>query len=215
MDSKSSIDSSIYELFEFKPRKGDIKKMEIVLAAIECIATIGFEKTTYEAIAQRIGTRRAHVAYHFKDKENIFEACIKFIMARYQQTSIKHIEAAKDGLEMLVNYTEAPFIWAEENPHQLSVMLLFYYLCTVDDKYQEIHADIRAAGAQRIEFILTAKLSKKIPAKQARPMAKTTQNLVSGAIMDVTTTKNTSLKKAKQQVKEQVMKLITNSTQSL
>jgi AcrR family transcriptional regulator len=140
MDSKSSIDSSIYELFEFKPRKGDIKKMEIVLAAIECIATIGFEKTTYEAIAQRIGTRRAHVAYHFKDKENIFEACIKFIMARYQQTSIKHIEAAKDGLEMLVNYTEAPFIWAEENPHQLSVMLLFYYLCTVDDKYQEIHA---------------------------------------------------------------------------
>jgi AcrR family transcriptional regulator len=209
METAPSIDSSIYELFEFKPRKGDLKKMEIVLAAIKCIATIGFEKTTYEAIAKRIGTRRAHVAYHFKDKENIFEACIKFIMASYQQTSIKHIETAKDGLEMLVNYTEAPFIWAEENPHQLSVMLLFYYLCTVDEKYQELHANIRATGAQRIEFILTKRLTKNIPLKEARPMAKSIQNLVSGAIMDVTTTKNKSLKAAKQQVKEQVLKLIT------
>jgi AcrR family transcriptional regulator len=208
METALPIDSSIYELFEFKPRKGDLKKMEIVLAAIECIATIGFEKTTYEAIAKKIGTRRAHVAYHFKDKENIFEACIKFIMASYQQTSIKHIEAAKDGLEMLVNYTEAPFMWAEENPNQLSVMLLFYYLCTVDEKYQELHADIRAAGAQRIEYILTTRLSTKIALKEARPMAKSIQNLVSGAIMDVTTTRNKSLKQAKQQVKEQVLKLI-------
>lgn len=209
MNGLTNADSHIYELFEFKPRKGDLKKMEIVLAAIECIATIGFEKTTYEAIAKKIGTRRAHVAYHFKDKADIFEACIKFIMANYQQTSIKKIEAAKDGLEMLVNYAEAPFEWAEKNPEQLSVMLLFYYLCTVDESYKELHENIRRNGAERIQYILTNKLTKKIPVKEAAPMAKTIQNLVSGSIMDVTTTGNKTLKKAKQEVKEQVLKLIS------
>lgn len=212
MESNSEIDSSIYELFEFKPRKGDLKKMEIILAAIDCIATIGFEKTTYEAIAKRIGTRRAHVAYHFKDKSDIFEACIKFINASYQQTSLQKLEQAeakKDGLQMLVNYLEAPFIWAEENPKQLSVMLLFYYLCTVEDKYRELHFNIRAAGAERIQYILTNKLTKKIPPKDAAPLAKHIQNLLSGAIMDVTTTGNKTLQKAKQEVKEQVLKLIS------
>lgn len=209
MNGLTDTNSSIYELFEFKPRKGDLKKMEIILAAIECIATIGFEKTTYEAIAKKIGTRRAHVAYHFKDKADIFESCIKYIMASYQQTSIQHIEAAKDGLEMLVNYAEAPFLWAEENPQQLSVMLLFYYLCTVDDKYRELHNQIRSGGAERIQYILTNKLSKKVPPKEASTMAKAIQNLVSGTILDVTTTGNMTLKQGKQQVKEQVLKIIS------
>ncbi|MCF8058562.1 MAG: TetR/AcrR family transcriptional regulator [Bacteriovoracaceae bacterium] len=210
MNGFSDIDTNIYELFEFKPRKGDLKKMEIILAAIECIATIGFEKTTYEAIAKKIDTRRAHVAYHFKDKADIFEACVKYIMASYQQTSITRIEEAKDGLEMLVNYSEAPFLWAEEHPEQLSVMLLFYYLCTVDEKYKELHAAIRSGGVERIQYILTNKLTKKIPAKEAAIMAKTIQNLVSGSIMDVTTTGNRTLKEAKQHVKEQVLKIISN-----
>ncbi len=209
MNDHSQIDPSIYELFEFKPRKGDLKKMEIILAAIECIATIGFEKTTYEAIAQKIGTRRAHVAYHFKDKSDIFESCIRFIMANYQQASIKAIEEAKDGLEMLVNYAQTPFTWAEENPQQVSVMLLFYYLCTVDEKYKELHATIRKGGVERIQYILTNKLSKKIDPLKAAPMAKSIQNLVSGSIMDVATTGNKTLREAKQQIKEQVLRIIS------
>ena len=208
MSDKNSIDSSIYELFEFKPKKGDLKKMEIVLAAIECIATIGFEKTTYEAIAQKIGTRRAHVAYHFKDKADIFEACIKFINASYQKMSLEKIEAAQDGLEMLTNYAEAPFLWAKENPQQLSVMLLFYYLCSVDEKYRDLHASIRRGGHERIQYILNTKLELQLSPQESQALAKSIQNLVSGAIMDVTTTANMSLDEAREAVKKQVLNLV-------
>ncbi|MEC7275776.1 MAG: TetR/AcrR family transcriptional regulator [Bdellovibrionota bacterium] len=208
MSDKNSIDSSIYELFEFKPKKGDLKKMEIVLAAIECIATIGFEKTTYEAIAQKIGTRRAHVAYHFKDKADIFEACIKFINASYQKMSLEKIEAAQDGLEMLTNYAEAPFLWAKENPQQLSVMLLFYYLCSVDEKYRDLHASIRRGGHERIQYILNTKLELQLSPQESQALAKSIQNLVSGAIMDVTTTANMGLDEAREAVKKQVLNLV-------
>lgn len=202
------LDPTIYELFEFKPRKGDLKKIEIILAAIECMATIGYEKTTYEAIAQKIGTRRAHVAYHFRDKSDIFEASIKFINASYQKTAMEQLESAKDGMEMIVNYIQAPFIWAEENPQQLSVMLLFYYLCLIDEKYQELHAGLRQKGVERIEYILTTKLTKKVPAAEARPMAKAIQNLMSGTLMDLSTTGQMTLKQGRKLVKEQVLKMI-------
>ncbi len=209
MTEVQELDPTFYELFEFKPRKGDLKKIEIILAAIDCMATIGHEKTTYEAIAQRIGTRRAHVAYHFKDKADIFEASIKYINASYQQTSIRQMEAAKDGLTMLVNYVEAPFIWAEENPQQLSVMLLFYYLCLIDEKYQQLHAELRKKGQERIQYILTNKLSNPIAKEYAPEMAKTIQNLMSGTILDLSTTGLMTLKEGRQLVKGQVLKMIS------
>ena len=209
MTDVQELDPTFYELFEFKPRKGDLKKIEIILAAIDCMATIGYEKTTYEAIAKRIGTRRAHVAYHFKDKADIFEASIKYINASYQQTSITQMEQTSDGLQMLVNYIEAPFIWAKENPQQLSVMLLFYYLCLIDEKYSLLHAELRKRGAERIEYILTNKLSKPVDNKIAKDMAKTIQNLMSGTILDLSTTRQMTLDEGRQLVKEQVLKMIS------
>ena len=210
MTEVQELDPTFYELFEFKPRKGDLKKIEIILAAIDCMATIGHEKTTYEAIAQRIGTRRAHVAYHFKDKADIFEASIKYINASYQQTSIRQMEAAKDGLTMLVNYIEAPFMWAEENPQQLSVMLLFYYLCLIDEKYQNLHAELRRKGQERIQYILTNKLNNPIDKKVAPEMAKTIQNLMSGTILDLSTTGQMTLEEGRSLVKRQVLKIISS-----
>ena len=208
MTNTSDLDPTFYELFEFKPRKGDLKKIEIILAAIECMSTIGHEKTTYEAIAKKIGTRRAHVAYHFKDKADIFEASIKYINASYQQTCIQQMEAAKDGEKMLMNYVEAPFIWAEENPQQLSVMLLFYYLCTIDEKYRKLHGELRTKGHERIEYILAHKIKNPLPLDQAKPLAKAIQNLMSGTIMDVSTTGKMSLKAGRSLVKDQVAQMI-------
>ena len=51
--------------FDQSPSKGDTKRFEIIMATIECLSTIGYDKTTYESIAKVIGTRRAHVNYYF------------------------------------------------------------------------------------------------------------------------------------------------------
>jgi AcrR family transcriptional regulator len=67
-------------------KKGDRKKLEIIEAAIDCLATEGIDNTTFDSIAKRIDTRRAHVAYHFKDKHMIFEAAISYILITYEHT---------------------------------------------------------------------------------------------------------------------------------
>ena len=72
-------------------RKGDKKKLEIVFAAIECISTIGYENITYEALAKKLDTRRAHIAYYFKNKEDIFKACIQFINHTKKEILDEHL----------------------------------------------------------------------------------------------------------------------------
>ena len=209
MNDLNHVNSSIYDFFEVKPRKGDLKKMEILLAAIDCIADIGFEKTTYEAIARKIGTRRAHVAYHFRDKSDIFEACIRYIHASYQQKSIEHLETARDDEDMLFKYIEAPFYWAIENPKQLSVMLLFYYLCRVDNKYLELHTELRQNGFERIQYILTNKV--KLHVDKSTPLAKAIQNLMSGFILDAGTTTNKELEEALEESKATINQMIEHA----
>lgn len=207
--NEERVDSKLYDLFDFKPSKGDLKRMEIVLAAIQSLATLGLDKTTYESIAKIVGTGRAHINYYFKDKDDIFLASVKYISANYQQTSIDHIEKAQNGKEMLLHYIEGPFLWAIKNPEELSVMLLFYYLCTFRDEYRELNDQIRKGGTERIQYILTEKND--ILKKDAPELAKAIQNHISGAMMDAATTKGRSLVLAEKNTKEVVMSLIKST----
>lgn len=201
----NNIDPGLFEMLDFKPKKGDIKKMEIIGAAIECLATIGFENTTYEAIAKKLGTRRAHIAYHFSDKNDIFKASIRFINATYLLHSKNLIEESQSGEEMLKNFIRAPFLWGEENPNQLAVMLLFYYLCSVNEEYRELHTQIRTSGVQRIHYILTTKINIKLDNHQSLNLAKHIQNLLSGAIIDAVSTSGKNLIHSMKETEEYIM----------
>jgi len=206
--SPANIDPRILELFEFKLKKGDQKRLEIIQAAIECMATIGFEMTTYEAIAKLIGTRRAHVNYYFKDKTEIILSCIHYIVANYQQTSIAHIEKAKTGKQMLDHYIEAPFIWAKKHPDELAVMLLFYYLCNIRPEYKELHDQVRAGGVARITYILKNGLELDESDEVIDLYAKNIISLISGAMMDAATTNLRSLKQAEKDIKDFVSNIL-------
>ena len=50
----------------------DDKRERIQKAAAECLARFGFEKTTMEDIAGRVGLNKASLYYYYKNKEAIF-----------------------------------------------------------------------------------------------------------------------------------------------
>ena len=204
----TNIDPILYELFEFKPRKGDLKKVEIMKAAIVSLSTLGVEKTSFESIAKLIGTRRAHIAYHFSEKHDIYKGAIKYILATYQQVLMEQLSHAKTGIEMLERYVKAGFSWAENNPNQVSVLLLLGYFCSIDEEYLELNHLVKQKGQERIYFILIDQLDKEISSKDARSLSVTIQNLTSSSIQDCYTTKGLSLKDAQKNVLTLIRKII-------
>ena len=211
MITPNSLDSTIYNLFEFRPRKGDLKKLEIVKAAIECLAVEGPENMTYEAIAKRLNTRRAHIAYHFSDKSDIYLTAVKYILATAQQITIDSITKAETGKEMLENYIDSYFSWAEQNPQQLTVMLLFYYLCPLKDEYRELHSQIRKAGFERLVYILTTRLEKRLPPTVAAIIASDIQSLITGSMIDAYTTREKDMKKAQRDIVARTWQMIEDA----
>ncbi|MDD0852957.1 TetR/AcrR family transcriptional regulator [Halobacteriovorax sp. GB3] len=188
-------------IFGKEPSKGEKKKMEIIQAAIECFSSIGLENTTYQSIAEKIETRRAHVAYHFKEKELIFESSVRYILWTYQKISLGHVKKAKSGREMLHLYVEAVFEWAKRYPEQVSVMLLLYYQCTLNEKLLTLHDELRSLGEQRIYYILSEKVEN-FPKEKCSLFSKQIQNLTSAAILDSFTTKSKGLDQAKKETLE-------------
>lgn len=211
MITPNSLDSTIYNLFEFRPRKGDLKKLEIVKAAIECLAVEGPENMTYEAIAKRLNTRRAHIAYHFSDKSDIYLTAVKYILATAQQMTIDSITKAESGKEMLENYIDSYFVWADQNPQQLTVMLLFYYLCSLKEEYRELNAQIRKAGHERLVYILTTRLDKRLSPTIASTIAYDIQSLISGSMLDAYTTHQKTMKQAQNDIVTRTWQMIEDA----
>lgn len=183
----------LFEAFEFKPRKGDLKKLEIIKAAVDILATKGLDNTTYEAIAQEIGTRRAHIAYHFSDKSDIFFAAVKYILATYQNETALQLKGAESGEEMLGRYVSSTFEWARKNPHQVSVMLLLYYMCTTTERFIELNTEVRLAGKKRLSYLLSKLEKSKIKSTDLDTLAATIGDLISAGIIAATTQKDLGL----------------------
>lgn len=203
------LDPMMFNLFEFRPRKGDLKRMEIIQATIECLSSIGIDNTTYDSIAKKVGTSRAHIAYYFSDKEQIYLAAIKYILASYQQTVIDNLSDAKSGPDMLTRYVESVFIWAEKNPDQLSVMLLLHYLCSYRDEMVELSHQIIKGGLERLYYIITTKITTNYSEQQASLIAKTILNLIRGALVGAVGGKNISIEDAKINTLQAVSLLIS------
>jgi len=201
----------LFEALEFKPRKGDLKKLEIIKAAVDILATKGLDNATYEAIAQEIGTRRAHIAYHFSDKSDIFYAAVKYILATYQNETALQLKGAESGEQMLERYVSSTFEWARKNPHQVSVMLLLYYMCTTTERFIELNSEVRLAGKKRLIYLLSKLESPKLSSKKIDFLAPTIGDLISSAIVAATTQKDLELEEMRLKTIKTVNALITSA----
>lgn len=201
----------LFEALDFKARKGDLKKLEIIKAAVDILATKGLDNTTYEAIAQAIGTRRAHIAYHFNDKSDIFYAAVKYILATYQNETARELKEAKSAEQMLERYIASTFEWARKNPHQVSVMLLLYYMCTTTERFIDLNTEVRLAGKKRLSFLLSKQAPEKMDSAKIEFLAATIGDLISAGIVAATTQKGLTMDEMKEKTITIVGALISSS----
>ena len=88
--------------------KGERKRAVILNAAERLFATQGFAATRLEDVAEEVGLTRAALFYHFRDKQQLYDAMIieafaplndklKTILARTDDSIAKRVESALDA----------------------------------------------------------------------------------------------------------------------
>jgi len=208
MDNKELTHALYSQFLKFKPNKGDLRRIAILENAIECIATIGVEASSLEAIGKKHKMTKAHVAYYYDDRKTIVEAAIKFVVATVQSFTVRHVKEAateKDRLEAFINGT---FDWVGTYPKHPSVIMLMYYYSSFDPFYRKLHTEVRATGAERIQAVIEPLLSS-AKKKQAGTLAKLVQSILTGHLLDyITTASPLSLEQLRRKTVKEILETV-------
>ncbi|HZS76428.1 MAG TPA: TetR family transcriptional regulator [Ktedonobacteraceae bacterium] len=94
-----------------------ITRQNLLEAAFECFRSKGYTETTLDDIAERAGTTRGAIAWHFGNKAELFNTLVR---ERYERAaSIFREAAASSGGSPLQQLRELLILWltyAEEHP---------------------------------------------------------------------------------------------------
>jgi len=184
-------DAIFFELFPHQVNKGDLKRYEIIGAAIDCFAKEGFEGGTFDAIAKKLKTRRSHIAYYFSDKDELFSSALRYIIAQAQKVTVEFIAQKKEPLEQVIAMSDAAFEWAKQYPKQAQVLMLFYYSAATSPKYKKMHSEIRKAGLSRIHALVREEFKRRefeIEDVDVDLHSRALHSLMTGFVLDQITT---------------------------
>ncbi len=169
-----------FQVFGLKPGRGEQRRLAIVEAFIDCLCTEGLDRTTFDSVGKKLGMTRTHVAYFFANRDELVFTAIRFVIATGQEVTVAHLEQAKSPQAQLKAAIEGPFVWLEKYPQHAAVMLMFYYLCSYEQKYRDLQTLIQQTGEARL-LACVAPLTE-LPSAAARNLARNIQALMAGRI---------------------------------
>ena len=187
MTKRPTTDPALYaSLFPRSVSKSEKRKFRILKGAIACYATLGVERTTYEAIATKSKSSRTLILHYFPERAELLKLVFQFIRADMQKSAIGTIELAKTPEEQLTGYIQSCFDWLHEKPLYWTVWMLLFYYSGVRRELKQMHSELTAMGHDRILVMISALASNKNEAAGGLALrAKTLQALITGALIAV------------------------------
>jgi AcrR family transcriptional regulator len=100
----------------FKQARSELRRRQILQAALECFSKLGFEETTIEDIRRKSGASSGSIYHHFKSKDELGAAVYLEGLIDYQGGFVEELERhhdARAGLFAIVRYHLG---WVAEHP---------------------------------------------------------------------------------------------------
>src|SRR6202167_5800949 len=99
------------------------RRAQIVEAATETLAEVGYAHASLARIAARLGISKGVISYHFAGKDDLIAEIVSQVLEKARASMQPRIEAQTTGPDMLRAYIESNLEFMRDNPHQLSALL--------------------------------------------------------------------------------------------
>lgn len=99
------------------------RRAQIVEAAIETVAEVGYAKASLARIAVRLGISKGVISYHFAGKDDLIAEIVSQVFQQARAYMQPRIEAQTTGREMLRAYIESNLQFIRDNPNQLRAIV--------------------------------------------------------------------------------------------
>ena len=99
------------------------RRAQIVMAAIDTIAEVGYGQASLARIAERAGTSKGVISYHFAGKDDLIREVVAEVLAAGEAYMLPRILAQSSGPDLLRAYIESNLAFIRENRRQLIAVL--------------------------------------------------------------------------------------------
>jgi AcrR family transcriptional regulator len=167
-----------------RPKITDVRREEIVRAALEVISQRGFHETRVADIAERAGTSAPAVLYHFRSKGEILDAVVSLAEDRFYDAVEATLAEEGGPIERLVRFLESA---ARDDDGEATVAMWRVWLEIWTRALRESHtARTRQLLDRRWRGVLTETIAEGVatgafsPATDAATAALTLASLMDG-----------------------------------
>src|SRR5437867_8085955 len=109
-----------------KPRaeRPEPSRKQLMAAAIDCFARLGYQGTTIDRIARDAGVTKGAVYYHFRDKEELLFEAVKDRIGGFENQVLAEVGPTRDTLATLRQVVDACFFHATVSNHRRFIITL-------------------------------------------------------------------------------------------
>jgi AcrR family transcriptional regulator len=99
------------------------RRAQIVQAAVETIAEVGYAKASFARITRRAGFSSPRmISYHFTDKDELIHQIVREVMASAAQFILDRMETEATSAGKLRGYLEANLRFLREHPREMAAL---------------------------------------------------------------------------------------------
>lgn len=109
------------------------RRAQIVAAAIESIAELGYGQASLARIAERAGISKGVISYHFASKDDLIREITSEVVAKGEAYMVPRILAATSGGGMLRAYVESNLAFMRDHRSHVVAFLDIFFNARDDD----------------------------------------------------------------------------------
>lgn len=96
-------------------KEPEVRKSEIVAAALDLFLQNGYEKTTVDRIIGQLGVAKGCFYHHFRSKEEVFGECVDRMTQSLMDAYLRILTGEQPAKQRLLNYVRYNFELVEKN----------------------------------------------------------------------------------------------------
>lgn len=156
------------------------KKVQILEASLEILATQGQRYFTLTNLQTKTGVSKALIRYHYPELDSISHELLQILAGLGQSYVLEASEGLSSPEDLIMAQVTAAFRWAIQNQQWSKFFIYIYHQATYKKETAFLHQMIVEKGLQRM---LSNVEKLKIPTESQESLAWACQNLLIGSII--------------------------------
>ncbi len=135
-------------------KKGEAKRLKVILSASYCLCHYGEKGTTFQAIAEHCQVSQASVVRYLTSIENIFPTVLNYWLEYARKKTEAELEKSATPEQKLRRYLNISTAVFFGHPDICKIYLMLHYFAAVNERYKVINSDIKYIAQERIAQII-------------------------------------------------------------